>query len=330
MFSLSGLIWVSCGAYLGRSRRGSIANNAFWLIFFSSWLFGGVIGGIILNYLTILAYQAIMLAIAGTGAALLLFARALPKVEGEVSDFSWSGLQRPLRLFENKRMLLVLPTYLSRTCMLGYFLAQFPILVGDLKLLPYLTISTAIALTVFGVLFMLVWDRVSALVWSACLSLNHVTAMVVSALIYYGVVSGEARLIVLYVISGAFGVSEAFGMSLASHYGATLFPADSSGFFSCFRMCEGFSVGLVVVLATYTPFMVVISLMLFFALLSVACNIALAAWLKQQVKDVDKTQNPIETLNMPVQVGGKRGLFLGMRQATMYARPSDENTMIHS
>jgi MFS family permease len=47
----SGVIWVATGPYLGRSRRGSLANNVFWLIFFTSWLFGGVIGGIVLNYL---------------------------------------------------------------------------------------------------------------------------------------------------------------------------------------------------------------------------------------------------------------------------------------
>jgi hypothetical protein len=84
------------------------------------------------------------------------------------------------------------------------------------------------------------------------------------------------------------------------------------------------------VLATYTPFMVVVSLVCFFALLSVVCNVVLAAWLKQEIADMSKTQNPIATLNMPVEVGGKRGLFLGMRQATMYQKRGGENMMAHS
>jgi hypothetical protein len=314
----SGLIWIGCGAYLGRSRRGSIANNAFWLIFFSSWLFGGVIGGILLNYLTVVAYQGMMLGLCAAGSIMLFFTRKLPPTATEVSDVSVAGLVRPLRLFGKGRMLVVLPTYLSRTTMLGFFFTVFPALVVNLQLLPYLTISTAICLTICGVMFVVAWDKVPALVWSCCLSLNHVVAMVLAALIQYGFIVGESRTIVLYVIAGAFGVSEAFGMSLASHYGATLFPDDSAGFFGCFRMCEGLSVGVIAVLATYTPLIVVISIVAFFAVVSVVCNVALAIWLRREIAKMTKTQNPIVTVNMPVEVGHKRGLFFGLRQATVW------------
>ncbi len=314
----SGLIWVGCGAYLGRSRRGSIANNAFWLIFFSSWLFGGVIGGILLNYLNIMAYQSMMLGICAAGAVMIFFARKLPPISDEVRDVSMAGLVRPLRLFGNGRLLLVLPTYLGRTTMLGFFFTVFPALVVDLQRLPYLTISTAICLTICGVMFVVIWDKVPALAWSCCLSLNLIVAMVLAALLQYGLVTGDARIIVLYVIAGAFGVSEAFGMSLASHYGATLFPEDSAGFFSCFRMCEGLSVGVMVVLATYTPAIVVISIVAFFALTSVVCNIVLLLLRRHEVNKMTQTQNPIVEVNAPVEVGHKRGLFLGVRQATRY------------
>jgi hypothetical protein len=36
----SGLIWVATGPYIGRARRGSVGNNVFWLLFFTSWCVG--------------------------------------------------------------------------------------------------------------------------------------------------------------------------------------------------------------------------------------------------------------------------------------------------
>ncbi len=145
--------------------------------------------------------------------------------------------------------------------------------------------------------------------------------MILSALITYGVISGEARVIVLYVIAGGFGLSEIFGMGLVSHFGNTMFPQDLGGFFGICRSFEGFSVGIIVVLSTYTPPIVVISIICAFAIASVLCNMVLIVVLRRQKAAAEKTQNPIETLDMPVVVNpSKQPAQLGVRQLTMFKK----------
>lgn len=107
------VMWVAVAAWMGRSRARSLGNNLFWSIFFFSWLLGGVVGGLVLQYLPIKTYQGIMTLICGVGASLSIFVRALPPVEGEVlGSKDVRGLFRPLLLLSKRETLFVLPGYM--------------------------------------------------------------------------------------------------------------------------------------------------------------------------------------------------------------------------
>jgi len=70
---------------------------------------------------------------------------------------------------------------------------------------------------------------------------------------------------------------------------------------------------------------VVISIICFFALLSVACNLVLIVLLRRRKAETEKTQNPIHTLDMPVVINvSKQPAQLGPRQFTMF-RKNDQH-----
>ncbi len=98
----------------------------------------------------------------------------------QTRDLSCKALLRPIFLLGNPLVLLSLPSYLTRTCFLGFFLglflrvffsayvfksffceALFPILVQNVALIPYVTISTALCQIGLGLVTVFFWDRVS-------------------------------------------------------------------------------------------------------------------------------------------------------------------------
>lgn len=297
------LNWIAQGTYAARSRAGPRGNNAFWLIFFLSWLLGGVVGGVVLNYLNVLAYQGTMLGICAAGTVMLAFARPLPRPEKEVHDTTLRGLFRPVTLFRYGRLYLIVSTYLTRTTYLGFFLATFPRLVPSAQLIPYLTISTALCLTAAEVVFLLFWEKAPLQVWGSLQFFFVGTGLVISYCIYFIPMAQDTLVILLYVVAGTFGLSEAFGMALLSSFGLILFPTEPASFFGVFRLLEGFSAAIMILLGAYTSPVVVISVVSFFALVSIVCIFVLGEWVRRrEMKQMLTTQNPIYLGVLPLKV----------------------------
>ena len=227
------------------------------------------------------------------------FARPLPVLPGEILDTSWRALLRPIFVLKLPRVYLVLPSYLARTCMLGFFLSVFPELVANVSLIPYLTISTAVCLILIGLLYLWLWTRMPILFWSSAIAALLIISQILALLlIYTDAFQGTLRLVILYVIAGIFGLSESTGMSLASSYGTLLFPSDAAAFFGCLRFLEGLSVALVVALATWTSFVVVPVLIIIFSIVSVLCNIVLHRKLhEERMRTMVVSQNPLFIIN---------------------------------
>ena len=166
--------------------------------------------------------------------------------------------------------------------MLGFFLGSFPSLVPDINLIPLVTISTALCLILSGVLFIFFWDRVPLVVWSVLGSTVRIIAMIVACVIHFNVAANGSRTVLLYVISGAFGLSESIAMGLASSYGTELFPSKTASFFGALRFSEGLSVAAVIAVGTWGSFMAVVGIVLALCVASVVCNGILYSILKRE------------------------------------------------
>lgn len=270
----SGLIWVAEGVYVSRTRAGPRAHNVFWMIFFFNWVTAGVIGGILLTLLSPTIFLGVMLGICGVGFIMSIFAKSLPPLAQEQqSQVSLKGLLRSFLLFRQPKLLLMIPTVLTRATALGFFIAKLPVLLPSLSVVPFVMVAFAISLLVFQALLLLTWSRLPIWLFSTAHSALIVSALIICIATQYLLQppSSPGRLYAMYVVSALLGAGEAVGMGLLNGFVSTLFPDDPTAVFSVVRGLEAYFIGSIVLICGFTPLYVPVAVICTFAVAALIC-----------------------------------------------------------
>jgi hypothetical protein len=247
-----GLVWCCEGVYVNRTLGGPRAHNLFWLVFYVNWVTAGVVGGLILTFVTPQVFLGVMLGVCSIGCLMSCFARSLPAAPGEkLSEFTFRGLFRSLLLLREPKFLLMLSTALTRASGLSFFVAKLPALIANLQVVPYVILTFALALIAMQTILLFAFARLPVWLWSALHTFASVAAMVLVAC--SGLVASlGTRLYIFYVVGGLLGAAEALALVLLNVFVSSLFPEDPSSVFGLVRGLEAYWIGSYILICGFT------------------------------------------------------------------------------
>jgi hypothetical protein len=207
----AGVLWVSEGLYVSRSRCGERGHNLFLLIYGFAVLLSNLISGLVLRYLSPSTFIAIFCGICGTGAMMIVFSPSasaqLP--EERLQKVSLRTVFFSLRILVEWRMYLLLPTMWARSCTSAFLVSVLPTMLPSVEVVPWVLLTAGIVSLISGFAVLFFALRVPVYFWSALHSGPIAIGMILAGCSL--LVVGDGRLYMLYVVGGLLGVNDGVG-----------------------------------------------------------------------------------------------------------------------